>query len=297
MVWRPIGEVKDPFEREGRYRVIYADPPWIYRDRAQAGRRGVAYKYPLLNDEDIAALPVQRIAADDSMLFLWVTWPKLQEVLPVVDAWGFRFRTVAFVWVKRTRVSGALAWGMGSWTRANTEPCLLATRGRPKRFGAGVHQVVEAPLARHSEKPREVRERIVQLAGDVSRIELFARQLVPGWDAWGNDLQTLPIGVSNDSATAGLPPRGSREWCTLREQILEHVRANGPASRRELSAALGVSPDVAKALLASLVREAVLVKRGRTRGTRYELVDTGEHRRDGAAEASPAQLPLRPRDS
>lgn len=188
VAWCANGLVEDPFRAERRYRVIYADPPWTYRDRATAGRRGVGYKYPLLSDQGVAELPVAQIAADDALLFLWVTWPKLPEVLPIIGAWGFRFRTVAFVWVKRTRVSGVLAWGMGSWTRANTEPCLLATRGRPKRASAGVHQVVEAPLARHSEKPAEVRDRIVKLAGEVSRIELFAREIAPGWDAWGIDL-------------------------------------------------------------------------------------------------------------
>ncbi len=79
MTWCPIGKVSDPFDGERRYHVVYADPPWSYRDRAEAGRRGVAFKHPLLNDEGVAALPVNRIAADDAMLFLWVTWPKLPE--------------------------------------------------------------------------------------------------------------------------------------------------------------------------------------------------------------------------
>jgi N6-adenosine-specific RNA methylase IME4 len=209
MSWRAMGKVGDPFEADRRYRVIYADPPWSYRDRAEAGQRGAAFKYPLLNDEGVAALPVDRIAADDAMLFLWVTWPKLAEVLPIIDAWGFRYRTVGFVWVKRTRISGALAWGMGSWTRANTEPCLFATRGRPGRVSAGVHQVIESPLARHSEKPAEARERIVRLAGEVSRIELFARQVAPGWDAWGNDLHPTPDEDAGAISTHELPACGS----------------------------------------------------------------------------------------
>lgn len=181
-------QIVDLLTTDRRYQVIYADPPWTYRDRALAGQRGVGFKYGLLADKTIEGLPVARIAADDAMLFLWVTWPKLPEVLPVIDAWGFRYRTVAFLWVKRTRISGALAWGMGNWTRANTEPCLLAIRGRPKRISARVHQVVEAPVARHSEKPTEIRDRIVQLVGDVSRIELFARCVPAGWDVWGDEV-------------------------------------------------------------------------------------------------------------
>lgn len=293
MSWHAMGKVEDPFEADRRYRVIYADPPWSYRDRAEAGQRGVAFKYPLLNDEGVAALPVDRIAADDAMLFLWVTWPKLAEVLPIIDAWGFRYRTVGFVWVKRTRISGALAWGMGSWTRANTEPCLLATRGRPGRVSAGVHQVIEAPLARHSEKPAEARERIVRLAGEVSRIELFARQVAPGWDAWGNDLHPTPDEDAGAISTHELPVQGSQEWWTLSERVREHIGANGPALRTELSAALGLSADATRALVTRLVRERVLGKRGRTRATRYELIDPQESR-DGEMEF-PVQAQVPPR--
>lgn len=297
MVWSPVGAVGDPFEAEQRYRVIYADPPWSYRDQAAAGRRGVAYKYPLLSDDDIAAFPVARITADDAMLFLWVTWPKLPELFRVIDAWGFSFRTVAFVWVKRTRVSGALAWGMGSWTRANTEPCLLATRGRPKRVSASVHQVVEAPLARHSEKPAEVRERIVQLAGDVPRIELFARQGTPGWDAWGNDIGAEARQPQVRVVAGDLPKRGSGEWHALRERILGHIRTNGPTTRRELASDIGLSPDAVKVILTGLVGEGVLAQRGRTRGTRYELGNMDDSRRDTETGQMAGQLPLRPRDS
>ncbi len=297
MVWSAVGAVGNPFEAEQRYRVIYADPPWSYRDRAVAGQRGVAYKYPVLSDEDIAALPVARIAADDAMLFLWVTWPKLPELLPVIDAWGFSFRTAAFVWVKRTRVSGALAWGMGSWTRANTEPCLLATRGRPKRVSAGVHQVVEASLGRHSEKPAEVRERIVQLAGDVPRIELFARKVPPGWDAWGYDVGAEARPPQAEVAAGDLPRRKSSERRALRKRILGHIRTSGPATRRELASETGLSPDDTKVILTSLVREGVLVQRGRTRGTRYELGNREDTKRDTETVHNPGKLPLRSRDS
>lgn len=296
MVWSPLGVVGDPFEAERRYGVVYADPPWRYRDQATAGRRGVVYKYPLLSDDDIAALPVARIAADDAMLFLWVTWPKLPELFRVIDAWGFSFRTVAFVWVKRTRVSGALAWGMGSWTRANTEPCLLATRGRPKRVSAGVHQVVEAPLARHSEKPAEVRERIVKLAGDVPRIELFARQVVPGWDAWGNDVGSAERRPQAGAPARGVPTTGADEGQSPRQRILGYIRGNGPATRQELVAETGLGPNVIKSILTNLVRNGVLAQRGRTRGTRYELGTTDRTRRDTETKRGSRQRPRPARD-
>ena len=110
-----------------------------------------------------------------------------------MEAWGFSYKGAAFVWVKKTRKSGGNFWGMGQYTRANAEVCLL---GVSKGFKASeqvkshrVHQIVEAPVGRHSEKPDEVRRRIVELLGDVPRIELFARERAEGWDAWGNEVQ------------------------------------------------------------------------------------------------------------
>ena len=256
--WRAGGEIADPFERDQRYQIIYADPPWSYRDQATAGGRGVAYKYPLLTDADVKALPVSRIAADDAVLFLWVTWPKLPEILPVIDACGFTYRTVGFVWVKLTRAKQRLAWGMGSWTRANTEPCLLATRGRPKRLAAGVHQVVQAPLARHSEKPDEARERIVQLMGEVPRIELFARKVASGGDAWGND-----VGES--------PNREPPDYDALGARVRDHLNRHAPISTKEAAEALTVARLVIRTLLRGLERNGTLTREGQGPKPRYRL--------------------------
>ena len=104
-----------------------------------------------------------------------------------LDAWGFTYKSVAFVWVKLNRKASTLFTGMGYWTRANAEICLLATRGHPKRANAGVHQVILSHIEEHSKKPEEARSRIVRLMGDVPRIELFARSRAPGWDVWGNE--------------------------------------------------------------------------------------------------------------
>ena len=117
----------------------------------------------------------------------WVTFPLLKEAWPVMDAWGFSYKSVAFVWVKQNRKAPTLFTGMGYWTRANAEICLLATRGHPKRANAGVHQVILSHIEEHSKKPEEARSRIVRLMGDVPRIELFARSRAPGWDVWGNE--------------------------------------------------------------------------------------------------------------
>lgn len=257
--WRPDGEITDPFESDQRYEIIYADPPWSYRDQATAGGRGVAYKYPLLTDADVEALPVSRIAADNAVLLLWVTWPKLAEVLPIIEAWGFNYRTVGFVWVKLTRASQRLAWGMGSWTRANTEPCLLATRGRPKRVDAAVHQVVQAPLARHSQKPAEVRDRIVQLMGDVPRIELFAREVPPGWDAWGNDLGDAP----------SLEPP---DYDALGANVRAYLGTHETISTKEATEALSVDRLVVRTLLRKLERNGTLIREGHGPKTRYRLM-------------------------
>lgn len=139
---------------------------------------------------DICALPVADIAAPDCALFMWVTFPTLPDAFKVLEAWGFTYKTVAFVWVKRNKKSPSWFWGLGHWTRANAEMCLLATRGKPKRISAAVHQIIDSPIEEHSKKPDETRTRIVELVGDLPRIELFARQTAPGWDVWGNEVHS-----------------------------------------------------------------------------------------------------------
>lgn len=177
-----------------KYGIIYADPAWHYNDRALAGNRGAACKYPVMSDEDIKRLPIKDIAADDCALFLWITFPKLDIALDVINAWGFKYKTCAFTWIKTNKVNkNSLFWGMGNFTRSNAEICLLATRGKPKRVSASIHQVVMSPINKHSKKPDEVRNRIEQLMGDAKRVELFARQATPGWDAIGNGIDGLDI--------------------------------------------------------------------------------------------------------
>lgn len=175
----------------GRFQIVYADPAWQYDNRTIRG--GAEHHYPTMSLEQICALPVPKLAAPDASLFLWATWPTLPDALQVIREWGFTYKNCAFAWVKTTK-TGSDAVGLGHWTRGNTEPCLFATRGKPQRVDASVRQVlideetIFAERQRHSAKPPVVRDRIVQLLGDVPRIELFARERVPGWAAWGNQV-------------------------------------------------------------------------------------------------------------
>ncbi len=166
----------------GQYSVIYADPPWRYSAKKV---QGAAEKhYPTMGIDELCALPVADLAAPDSVLFLWATFPQLAEALRLINAWGFTYKSVAFVWLKKNRKSeaGFMAWAF--WTR---------TRGHPKRQAANVHQFIIAPIQEHSRKPDEARDKIVALMGDLPRVELFARQSPPGWDVWGNEVEsTVP---------------------------------------------------------------------------------------------------------
>jgi N6-adenosine-specific RNA methylase IME4 len=173
-----------------KYQIIYADPPWSYRDKAKAGNRGACFKYNTQSKEWIDNLPVKDISDDNCILFLWVTMPKLNECWDLIKLWGFDYKTVGFTWVKRNKVAPSWFWGMGRWTRANAELCLIATKGKPKRINAGIHSVVDTSIEQHSKKPAEVRNRIVELIGDLPRIELFARQKTDGWDVWGDEIET-----------------------------------------------------------------------------------------------------------
>lgn len=182
--------------------LIYGDPPWLY---SQGGRGSTDGKYVGMSVDEIHDLPVHRLAARDAVLFLWGTWPFLPVVLATFPAWGFEYKTCAFLWVKYRSSVDVKHVGGGFWTRANTEFCLIGVRGKnhPKRINKAIRQLIEtsdedktlytpdeallAPLGEHSAKPPEARQRIVELMGDLPRIELFARERAPGWHVWGDD--------------------------------------------------------------------------------------------------------------
>ena len=171
----------------GTYEIIYADPPWRYSAKKVQGAE--ENHYPTMSIDELCALPVAELAAKDSALFMWATFPQLPEALRLIRAWGFTYKSVAFVWLKKNKKADSWFYGLGFWTRANAEICLLATKGHPKRQAADIHQFIISPIEAHSKKPDETRDKIVALMGDRPRVELFARQTPPGWDVWGNEVE------------------------------------------------------------------------------------------------------------
>lgn len=184
-----------------RYKLIYADPPWEYKDKAKDGKRGVDFKYPTMKVEDICRLPVREIADPAScLLAMWWVPTQVEEALAVMKAWGFRLMTMkGFTWHKVCKNQpDKSAMGMGHMTRANSEDVLFAVRGKlPTRVDASIIQHVTAPRLEHSRKPAAVREGLERLLGDVPRIELFSRCDAEGWHHWGNqnpqnDIEFVP---------------------------------------------------------------------------------------------------------
>ena len=195
--------------RSEHYRVIYADPPWTFATYSDKGKgRSAEAHYDCMSIKEIAALPVSTWAAEDAVLLLWTTDPLLEKALEIIRAWGFAYKTVGFYWAKLNKSSGypchqsrgpepedksqgrlvfdenSFFTGLGFWTRANPETCLLATRGKPKRMSSAVKKLVIAPRREHSRKPDEVYDRIESLC-DGPYLEMFARHSRPGWDNWG----------------------------------------------------------------------------------------------------------------
>lgn len=173
----------------GGYKIVYADPPWNFNFQKRKGLSDEAKNklYPTMMGQDIVNLPVKSIVAANATLFLWIMNSELPLALEVTKAWGFTYKTVAFNWVKTT-VNGKYCFGGGNWTRSNPELCLFATRGKCKRQSASVRELVVDERRQHSRKPDRIRNDIVELVGDLPRIELFARQKTQGWDAWGNEV-------------------------------------------------------------------------------------------------------------
>lgn len=184
--------------------MIYADPPWHFKTYNEKGRQrspdwkpfkgSPSIHYDTMSAENIRALPVVDLAADDCCLFLWICWPLLPEALALIEAWGFTYKTCGFDWVKAhagqmdmLHDDNKVQIGMGYWTRSNSEVCLLATRGKPKRLKADVRQAIIEPRREHSRKPICVYERIERLVAG-PYIELFARTRREGWSSWGNQV-------------------------------------------------------------------------------------------------------------
>lgn len=179
---------------DNKFKIIYADPPWSYNQRWSLKHHktrfggGACNYYKLMTTDQICNLNVSDIADDNCVLFLWVTFPRLQESFRVMEAWGFTYKTVGFTWIKTNKNDGRPFFGVGFYTKSNAEVCLLGTKGKMKPISNSVSSAIISPRQEHSRKPDEVRDRIVQLYGDVPRIELFARQKTKGWEVWGNNI-------------------------------------------------------------------------------------------------------------
>jgi N6-adenosine-specific RNA methylase IME4 len=218
----------DAAPQAGQYRVIYADPPWRFATYSDKGKgRSAEAHYDCLTIDQIKAIPVRRWAADDAVLLLWATDPLLPRALEVIDAWGFVYKTVGFYWVKLNKAvagrpsdllggNGPLLTerdfftGLGFWTRANPEPCLLATCGHPKRSAGDVPKLLLAPRREHSRKPEEAYPRIERLLPG-PYLELFARQSRPGWDSLGNQpglFDRGPVATRRRPSREALPRKG-----------------------------------------------------------------------------------------
>jgi N6-adenosine-specific RNA methylase IME4 len=204
--------MNDPFADLPRnhFGAILADPPWRFKTwnkatavKARGTKPGqhlgqtyvsASVHYKTMALEDILAMPVSELAASDSALFLWASWPMMPEAMQVIEAWGFEYKTCAFDWIKAHtaqidmfRDDADALMGMGYWTRANSEPCLLATRGKTKRKHADVRMGIIEPRRQHSRKPDCVHGRIERLVAG-PYLELFARAERPGWTTWGNEV-------------------------------------------------------------------------------------------------------------
>lgn len=172
-----------------KYQIIYADPPWEYKESG-SGSRVVKSHYPTMTIDDICKFPIKEISDNKCILFLWVTFPRLEQGLRVIKEWGFKYYGLGFDWVKTSK-NGKLSWGMGYYTRQNTEICLIGVKkDRIKPLVRNVLSVVHSQRKKHSKKPDEIRDYIVKICGDLPRVELFAREKTKGWDVFGNEVKS-----------------------------------------------------------------------------------------------------------
>ena len=174
-----------------KYNIIYADPPWAYAwgKGKDGGHFAPEKHYSIMSTDEICQLDVKALADKNCALFMWATMPCLPDAIRVMKEWGFKYKTCAFTWVKIKKDGQPLA-GMGSYTKCNAELCLLGMRGHIKSVDKTVRQILMHPRMGHSVKPPVIRDRIVQLFGDIPRVELFARQKAEGWDSWGNEVES-----------------------------------------------------------------------------------------------------------
>jgi N6-adenosine-specific RNA methylase IME4 len=192
----------------GPFKIIYADPPWNFQTRSAKGLDGRPQHYDRMSLKDIKEMPVSDVADADCWLFLWTTGPHLAQAFAVIEAWGFKYSGMGFVWIKLNKNAMSLFFtlrdvfmGGGYTTRKNAEFCLLARRGKPKRIGKNVREVLISPVREHSRKPDEFYDRIEAYA-EGPYLELFSRCSAPNWTAWGNQTEKFKKVVDKENTTA-----------------------------------------------------------------------------------------------
>lgn len=177
-----------------KYDIILADPPWKYNSRANHKTRfrgGAEGHYDLLTTQEICNLPISELANPNALLFMWATFPMITDAFKVIDAWGFKYKTIGFLWAKLNPKAGTPFFGVGYYTKSNSEPCLLATRGKAmKPIINTVSSLILAPRQEHSRKPEESLIRIERMYPDTKKLELFSREKREGWDSWGNEIES-----------------------------------------------------------------------------------------------------------
>jgi len=186
-----------------KYDVILADPTWSFRvwNKDTGNGRSAISHYPVMEIDELCALPIRELAEANCALFLWAVWPSLFDfVPPLLDAWGFKYKSLAWIWVKAKKDGNGFATGMGYYSRANSEPCLLAIRGNMPVAAHDVLAVIHSPRRAHSQKPDEQYAKIERLYPNAKYLELFARHKREGWDAWGNEIQN-DITLTNERIT------------------------------------------------------------------------------------------------
>ena len=181
-----------------KYQIIYSDPAWSYYNDSSAKPDCTTVKgmrrppYPVMGSDKIANLPINNISDENCILFIWTTDYHLEKCFKVINKWGFAYKTIAFTWQKLNKQNKPVCF-MGAYTmKSGIELCLLATKGKDAHKLVKKHNIrglIQSQRLEHSKKPDEIRDRIVELCGDIPRIELFARQKTEGWDIWGNEVE------------------------------------------------------------------------------------------------------------
>ena len=184
-----------------KFDVILADPPWEFERWVPGqgvGIRSADSHYPTMKTSELCRLSIPEVLAKNAVLFLWGVWPRLKDTFELIDAWGFEYKTIAWIWIKAKRSGFGFFTGMGYYTRSNTEPCLLAVKGSMPVQAHDIQALIYAPVHDHSQKPDDQYRKIETLYPNMNYLELFARKQQPGWHVWGNEVPSTISMTAHD---------------------------------------------------------------------------------------------------